>query len=273
MSRPIKMTDQIFKEIMVAFATKMKDFRMLDGKIEYNTQYEYPEDKTRASLVFSADAWKKMMMILLDFDSEVAWHGVVERDPEDDSFFKVTDILVYPQVASSATVDSDKTEYQKWLIGQGMKLNQIRLQGHSHVTMSTGPSGTDTSNWKEFLSQVGEDDFYIFTIYNKKLERTIKIFDLKNNVMYDNKEIDVAVDDDELIDFIEEARDMVKKKTWSNSKWGSGYSYPAKKSGYNYNYYADSDYDYYGGTYGVYSGYGKKWETEWEDDDGVIEVK
>ena len=38
----------------------------------------------------------------------------------------------------------------------------MRFQGHSHVNMTTGPSGTDLTNWNEFLQKnLLDDDFYL----------------------------------------------------------------------------------------------------------------
>lgn len=249
MPKPIKLTQEMRAEVVAEFAEQMKSYTMYDGDIKYEASYVW-EGERRASLVFAKEALIKMFAIIQIFNSEVAWHGLVERDPVDDTRFVVTDILVYPQIAASATVESDDGRYANWLLDLGPKLNQLRLQGHSHVKMGTSPSGTDIANQKAFLSQVGDDDYYIFVIANKYCEITAKIFDYKNNRYFENKEIDVSFEGwEEYAMFIEDAKEMVKKKyytgygnKYSNSNQVSSYKPAAPKSGkYNYNDYHNDD--------------------------------
>ena len=266
MSRPIKFTEQMAKEVLAEFVEKMKE-RMLDGDIEYKTTYTWTE-KHNAYVVFKPLAFAKMMTIIHDFSTEVAWHGVVSRDPEDDETFYIEDILVYPQVVDSADVDSDGSVYREWLLKLGSKLNSVRMQGHSHVTMTASPSGRDTSNWKELLSQVGDADFYIMMIANKKFEFYVRVYDLKNNIQYENKDVDVSVDlfgdpdlesyvcsmmhiaenkeitSEEMTTFLHEAKKMSRKKPYVPSgKWGGHTGYGNSGSKTNHKSYGSKPYN------------------------------
>lgn len=149
------------------------------------------------------------------------------------------DILVYPQQVSGATVNTDQEEYTNWLYGlEDAVFNALKMQGHSHVDMGVSPSSVDLTHQSEILSQLEGDMFYIFMIWNKRLEHTIKIYDLGSNTLYEDEDIQLVCPD--LEDFLTQADQMVKKKSSApaakSKKSSAGYSaysgypyYPAAK--------------------------------------------
>lgn len=104
--------------------------------------------------------------------------------------------------------------------------NNIRMQGHSHVDFATNPSGTDLAHQEKILDQLMDNDFYIFIICNKRFERTAIIYDLENNVLYENGDITVTIGESgvDLDEFMRGAREMVK------------YGYTAPVTSYKGNY-------------------------------------
>ena len=50
-------------------------------------------------------------------------------------------------------------------------------------------------------------------IVNKQGDRTIVVYDMKNNVMYENSDVDLIVDDMDLDGFIAEAKKMVSSSS------------------------------------------------------------
>ena len=217
MGRPIKLTkdlkEMVIKEIIEELSTK----KMFDGKINYSKTFKYStaEGDDKAYITFTPIAFAKMVMLLHKFDSEVAWHGVAYRSKDNENYFNITDILVYPQLVSGATVNTDQEEYTNWLYSQPDEVfENIRMQGHSHVGFSTTPSGVDTTHQAQILEQLDDDMFYIFMIWNKKLEKTIKIFDLKHNTLYENDDVEVFIgnNDVDLDAFIKDAKEIVKPK-------------------------------------------------------------
>ena len=44
--------------------------------------------------------------------------------------------------------------------------------GHSHVNMGTSPSSVDLNHQEEILRMLGDNDFYIFMIWNKSFAST-----------------------------------------------------------------------------------------------------
>lgn len=222
MSKPIKLTDELLQKIQEEFVAKVKSMKMFDGKLKYEREFKWDDSDTdRATIYLSSVAFAKMNALIQQFDSEVAWHGVVERDQEDPSIFRITDILVYPQIVTGTTVNTDQEAYQTWLYSfDDDVFNNMRMQGHSHVNMSVSPSGVDTTHQEKILEQIAENDYYIFMIWNKKYDHFVRIFDLKNNTLYETADVDVLIGDAgvDLEAFIEES-----KKIAANTYGYNGY--------------------------------------------------
>lgn len=200
-----------------------------------------------AMIYFSEIAWIKMNMIINEFDKEVAWHGVAKRgdDAEKDEYY-ITDILVYPQEVTGATVNTEQEEYQLWLMShEDDVFNNIRMQGHSHVNMGTTPSGTDEAFYKKIIDQLGDDMFYIFMIWNKKGEKTIKIYDMAKNMLFETSDCKIEVLDDGIgiNEFINEAKTLVKSRVFTTPTYTNNNQSSFSNGGYS------SYYSTYGGYY------------------------
>lgn len=215
MSKPIKLTEKL-KELAVAeFSKTLEEMKMSDGKVDYSKSFVYKrEDK--AKVLFLPSAYAKMISLLNAFNSEVAWHGVGERI--DETSFVITDILVYPQTVSGASVDMDPSKYAMWLMKNDSdeRFDHIIMQGHSHVGMPTSPSSVDKKHQEDILAQLTDDMFYIFMIWNKRLEHTTKIYDLQNNAMYEDDEIEYGITDAscDIEAFLKEAREQVAEHSF-----------------------------------------------------------
>lgn len=228
MAREIKMTEERLKVTVTDFLGYLRNVKMSDGKISFNKTIGMVERK--AQVVFSEKAWVKMQMLVQCFDKEVAWHGTAYRDEDETKdIYHIGDIIVYPQEVSGATVNTDQEKYQNWLYDlDDDTFNNLRMQGHSHVNMATSPSATDLAHQAGILSEMGEDMFYIFMIWNKKGERNIKIYDMKKNILFETQDVSVFVDDDAIgiQDFMSNAKDVVKQRLYSYQN----YTTPAAKT-------------------------------------------
>lgn len=239
MPKPIKLTEALIEQMKAEFAEKLAKLKLSDGHISYTRSLTYEKkDGDGATILFEPVAYAKMLMLLDRFSDEVAWHGLVER--RDDRTFVITDILVYPQEVTGITVDTDQERYQQWLIdihkrGDGT-FEKLKMQGHSHVTAPTGPSTTDRDYYDDRLKQLTDEEFYIFMIFNKRLEHTCMIYDMKNNVMFDNNDITIGIscDGGNLDGFIADAKQQVvrakpkqEEKPYGGYAYGNGYSYGA----------------------------------------------
>ena len=223
MAKIIKLTpeyiDKACEEIKATAAG-----RLTDGKVSYVREFTLKDQKAR--LLFTPKAWVKMLLLLDHYESEVGWYCVADRlGEEENNEYLVSDIIVYPQTVTSATVEMADEEVQaawkmeKMILPDGgfdERFFNLSGHGHSHVRMSTSPSKTDLDHQKEILDGLPEDGFYIFMIYNKSLSRTLKIYDLKKNVMFEDKDITVGFyeEDESYDEFMDEADRQVKKQTW-----------------------------------------------------------
>ena len=237
MGKPIKATAEMKAEILADVAKKLESMNAFDGKFKIEFDYQYGEnDKARVS--FTPLAWRKQKRLIADFYTEVGWHGVCKRDPEDPAHFIVEDIIVFPQAVTGATVTPSQEEYDMW---KGMlpddQFNNLRFHGHSHVNMDVSPSGTDTTYQKKLsdgiegadfteeerkavLEEMGDSCFYVFMILNKSGKFWIRIRDMFYNIEYSSNEIEVIHEEeiDELGVFIADAKSKVHSGTSYNNK-------------------------------------------------------
>ena len=138
----------------------------------------------------------------------------------------------------------DTEKYALWIQEniEDERFNHIYMQGHSHVNMGTSPSSVDLNHQEEILGMLGDNDFYIFMIWNKSFASTNKIYDLKKNVMFEDKDITVKIigQNEGLDEFIKNAKDMVKSKSYAyggQSGYGGYYNqgYRGAPAGTPYN--------------------------------------
>lgn len=175
---------------------------------------EMSKSKMNAKVIFTQEAWIKMMTMIQMFETEIGWYGLVRREDQEDSpSFVIYDILAYPQSVTSVTVVSDDEKHSQWFQDlDDDTFNHLRMHGHSHVNMGASPSGTDLNNYKERIEVIIDDDFYIFMIWNKKLNNWIEIYDKKNNVVFDTDSIDVSIEGIEIKEFMKTCKSMIVKK-------------------------------------------------------------
>lgn len=229
MSKLIKPTSDAVESIITKFTEWIRGAKNCTEKMRY--EFDLGKTDTRATLLFTAAAYMKMKYLIAVYDTEAAWHGVVHRVNEGESTFVVSDILVYPQEVSGATVNTDQKQYQDWLFNLDDEVfNNLKFQGHSHVNMGVTPSSVDLEHQAAILEQVEDDMFYIFVIWNKKGDRTIKIYDRALNTLYDTEDVDVKIltdnDSEQFFKLMKDANEMIVKKsyTYGGSYYGSGYS-------------------------------------------------
>ena len=238
MSKIIRITDECIEEIKNDFLEALSSAKLSSGKFSFEKSFSNIDRK--ATLYYSDKAWIKQQSLVDHFDKEVAWHGIAKRcDPEDGGdAYVITDILVYPQEVTGATVTTDQEKYQTWLMSHDDEVfNNIRMQGHSHVNMSTSPSGVDESLYERILDQLDDDMFYIFVIWNKRGEKTIKIYDLAKNILFETKDVEVLVLNDgyNIISFLKSAKESVTVKSYYGGAYGN-YGGTYNGGGYNGGY-------------------------------------
>lgn len=260
--------EKFLEDCSQEFEEKLKNLRLADGKFTFSKTFCEQFDGTdeKARVILTPLAYLKTELLLEHFDKEVAWHGVAHRREEVEDGFEgifgeptkndyiISDIFVYPQSTSPVHVDMDESEYAVWLMESydNPRMKNLRMKAHSHVNMDTTPSSDDINSQKIYLNQLPDDGFYIFMIWNKRFENNIKIYDLKKNILFENKDITLEISDKEcsLYDFLPGAKKMVKdlQTGYEKSKVTSPTSIiPSSKSrrpAKRYPCYDGEDYDF-----------------------------
>lgn len=152
----------------------------------------------RAELYYTKDAWLKQMTLVMGFQKEIAWHGVVTRLPDEGvNAYLVSDIVVYPQTVTSSYIDMDTEGYAEWLREHmdDERFYNMKMQGHSHVNMGVSPSGVDLRHQKMQLAKEPSDGFYIFIIQNKDLDYNIWIYDFRDNILFESEDVEILFED------------------------------------------------------------------------------
>ncbi|MCM1333432.1 MAG: hypothetical protein NC084_06355 [Bacteroides sp.] len=166
-------------------------------------------------IIFTQEAWIKMTALLATFSTEIAWHGVIQREGD---LFRVTDILVFPQEVTGATVDTDEEAYTAWREELPNDVFcGVRMHAHSHVNMGVTPSSIDRSEWNDRLEQLTSVSnpnrkYYLFMIWNKSLNFYMELYDGVNMIVYEKNDCILQIEDCPLQDYLVKARQVVKRK-------------------------------------------------------------
>lgn len=239
MATPIRLTEGIKTEIINEISKQLDTEILRDGHIKIEKSYSYKD--LHATLIFTQKAYIKMTMLVQDYSSEIAWHGTVERI--DTTTWKVTDIVVYPQIVTGATVNTDEDEYRDWLDSlEDDQINTLRYQGHSHVNMGVSPSGTDLEHQDKILESIKlqKDGYYIFQIVNKSWKTNMWIYDLAQNVKYDTSDITLIIEDTDVKGLLDTAEKLVRTQaaaasygSTAGTAAGTGTALSSYSSGYS----------------------------------------
>ena len=213
--KPIKLTEKLIEEMKSEIMKKIEEkfnpeklkadvasslskIKMSDGsfkfveELKYEKKFTYEKSDRRVTIKILPEAYAKMLTIIMSQDKEVGWHGVTERVSA--RKFILKDILVYPQMVTAVTVDTDEEEYAKWMITLPDEVfNNMHFHGHSHVNMGVTPSTTDDGHRAKITEQLTDEDYYIFMIWNKSLKWSGAVYDMQSNTLYDTEDIDVVI--------------------------------------------------------------------------------
>ena len=252
--KPIKIDESVYEDILNKAKEAMKKAKLSNGSFTFNYSFK-SDDSEKANLYISPTAYIKMTDLVSYIGSEVGWHGTAYRGEDG---YHVTDVFMYPQTVSAATVETDQKEYEDWLQTlDDDTFNNMRFHGHSHVDMITTPSSVDMHDRDGILSQLGPDDFYIFVILNKKGSWNVAIYDMSENKMYETDDINVLVEGcrPDTFEFAELAEKCLKKKTYGSTTPVKQYNNNYQKNNASPAWARDDDDDYYGNGY-----YSKGWK-------------
>lgn len=188
--KKIKITPNYLEELFSQKLTEIKQSEVTPASFSLSINPTIKlADEAKVKVVFHQMAYKKMKALVDQCGKEIGWHGIVERVNE--KRFEITDIVVFPQVVTGATVTPDAAKYSQWFESLALEgiydVNKLRFHGHSHVNMSATPSGVDTDYQTTVTLNI--PDFYIFGIFNKSEKYWFNIMDFANNTLYENDDI------------------------------------------------------------------------------------
>lgn len=211
--RQIKPSKANIKQILI-HVKEILETRQYQKNININLE-QINKDLIKTNAIvpvikITKDAYAKMNSLIQGCENEIGFHGTVEKD---DNVYTITDIMVYPQTVTGATVTVNETELCEWQLSIPTETyNKIRMQGHSHVNMAVSPSGTDHESYRKILQALPEDDFYLFIIMNKRGNIWMQFFDLKQNILFEASDLKkLIVEEDEYSNWYEEQMALVKK--------------------------------------------------------------
>ena len=180
---------------------------------------EYIEEQhiVEPTVYITPNAYIKMRMLVDKTDKEVGWYGIVNEMPGLEATYIIEDIIVYPQRVTGSTVEQNEDEIFNFEMSLTTEqVNHKRFHGHSHVNMSTGPSGVDENFYQDLLTQV--TDYYIITITNKRNEYTTRFYDVANNILYSDVPIQLIQEDGtQYLDWFERSKEFIKEHTYTTS--------------------------------------------------------
>jgi hypothetical protein len=210
MSKPIRITKAQKTQVQAEFSALLDNMKMSDGEISYSKSFNCKD--AAAILWMSPVAYAKTVALVNAFDDEVAWHGTASRKSAVE--FVVEDIFVYPQEVTGASVVTDQEQYTNWLYGfDDATFTKIRMQCQSHVEMGVSPSDIDVRHRAKILGQLDSDMFYIFMIWNKRMDTHTLIYDMEENIMYGDSDITVKLMGDGSLDgFLADAESKVQQQ-------------------------------------------------------------
>lgn len=200
-------------------ATLLKE--MMDKLEKYNEvvnsvapMKESAPAQNKLKIYYTAEAYSKIVQLVFSHSLEIGWNMVVKKYKDG---YRVEDVLVYPQKASGAYIEVDLPRYGLWK-GDPDKVSDeadrnLFGQGHSHVNMDVFASTRDQQQQKDEIQLKGSG-FYLFQIWNKRMDVNSFFYDIDKNILYERNDIELIVEDGnvESTEFIAESKEMLKEK-------------------------------------------------------------
>ena len=216
-------------------------------KLDVTTEHKKIKNIKKPTLIIDPIAYLKMFALVEKSDVEISWHGLVKRSKDKNTYY-LYDIIIFPQINTATTTDTDETEYVEWItkMMESENFEDMRMHGHSHVNMAVFSSGIDDNYQNDLIKNIKPGDYYIFLILNKKHDIKPLIFDYNKNVMFEGKEVEIIIGNDKtnITNWATKAiKENCKTKEFKYST--QAYDYPTI-----YDDLEDPYYNYYYGTGG-----------------------
>ena len=188
--RILRMTEANKKQVLKDVAAQLDGLVVIPDTLSVKLSTS-KKPKSSPKIIFTDEAADKIWELVDACDKEIAWHGLVKKEK---NTYTIYDILVFPQEVTASTATAKEEEYVMWMNElDDETFNHMRFHGHSHVNMGVTPSGVDT-DYQETLANTVQD-FYIFGIFNKKRSYNLYLYDMKQNVLFETKDLKTTLND------------------------------------------------------------------------------
>lgn len=184
------------------------------------------------------DLMQQIQHIVEIAPKEAQWFHLLE--PIGNSEFRLSEMFIPEQICSSVEVDTDSQMMIKFwnelkekfgVVEASNKLTKMTVWCHSHHNMSPNPSGQDNRQFLELVKQqvdAGTNRPVVMFIFNKKNEYYCRLWDPKNNLVYEGLEIIYTEYDMSWID--KEAKLKFKEPVVKSVNYTSSSPYAGKQT-------------------------------------------
>lgn len=207
--RNCKVSSEQQEQLLARFKEYLSTMKF-SKKLSFEAAVEEQKLEEKVFVTFSAIAYIKMRELVDRHPYEVGWYGLIDKIAPKE--YRVEDIVVYPQVVTSTTVKEDEEVWDDSATPD--EIRRRHFHGHSHVNMNVSPSETDLAHRSNLTQLLGPNDFYLFFITNARCEISAELYDLADNAVYENDDIQFDVDlgnNSMLSGFIEESNARIKR--------------------------------------------------------------
>jgi len=150
----------------------------------------------KPTLMIVAEVYTKMYELVKQSDIELQWHMLVERDIKTNNYL-IYDIMLFPQINSGVSTTTDEKAFAEWQMNlikdPEFPIEDLRGHGHSHVNMNVYSSGIDDAYQRDLITKVEDGDYYIFLVLNKRMEMFALIYDFRQQILFETKDIDIKI--------------------------------------------------------------------------------
>jgi proteasome lid subunit RPN8/RPN11 len=194
---------------------------------------------TIKEIVFSKDAWDKLLYLRDKGDTEIGGWGVTA---DDDEFF-VEDFFTVKQKCTSVTVEFDDADNNRFATDMLIKKNKPhkntqKIWIHTHPGNSPKPSSVDEETLKKMVENLSVDDYIVMFIIAKDSSTYCRL-SLKTKFGIMTKELKCSYCCVENKDWEKEYDDHVEKKPAFSQQIANGKTKgiaSIKGKGYSYDY-------------------------------------
>lgn len=221
----------------------INEFAITKSDVESYLKDIMKEETLKPTILITAEAYVKMLELVNQSSTEISWHGMVKRN-NSKNIYLLYDILVFPQINSATSTTTNENDFAAWqtelIMDPKFPIEDLRMHGHSHVMMNVFSSGIDDGYQRDLIRKVEDGDYYIFMVFNKKMEIYPMLYDFNQQILFTDKDINIQI----ITNDNKNIKEWCKNQINEYCKTAVSKTYPTHKAFQKpiTNYYDDDDY-------------------------------